>query len=184
MRRGERQLVGEDMSNVPGSIGPPLGWHCVRTEERGPHGQTDLRRSLPRDSQDPYFGLGVQPVAALDLHCRRAACGHRTEPLHSQGPQSLVRCRAGRANGRQDAATGLQDGGVVGAREPLLELAGATACPHGVCVAVDQARQHQASRRVDLVVGRGCLRIWTDPCHPPVAHGYRDAATDTESPSA
>ena len=93
----------------------------------------------------------VEPIAGLRLEGRRPVGAHPAAVPQRRFDELLLGGRAGRAHGGEDAAAGLVELEIVGARGAERELVDAIAGEARVRVAVDQAGHGAEPARVELV---------------------------------
>ena len=102
------------------------------------------------------FLLGLQAIAAFDLHRCGAFGEHRRQTLLEVGGELFLGGFAHGTDGGVDAAAGLENFEIRDTPEPLLPFIEPVTGPTGVGMAIHKARhQHPALRVDDLRVGRG-----------------------------
>jgi hypothetical protein len=173
---GQRALVAECVAadGQRGAGRQHLLHHHVdvpgfRRQVRAQEGRHQLGRRPPVDLgdhlQEPPLGLGVEPVARLDLDRRRAAAQACPRPRRGLLDQLVERRLARRLDRPHDAA-----GGVRSPHQPGGELVGPVPGEGQMGVSVHEPGHDGPAGGVQLGLGRAVeVTLGDDPLHPSVA---------------
>jgi hypothetical protein len=146
-----------------------FGWNQVSAQEGG-HNLQCLRSIEPLiDLELLEFIVQVQPVTGFGLYRGHAEPEHRVQRRAGLALQVAGARAAGCRHGANDAAAGRGDFLVAGALQARLELVAAPAAEAQVGVAIDKARNDQASPTIDHGLRTefgGQLTVGPDPFNP------------------
>ena len=159
-----------------------LGFRRQRmgAEKRGADGNRPFSAERARSGELAHLGLGIEPIARLDLDRRHALGDQRVEPRQRACHKVGLAGGPGRGHRRDDAAAGPRDLFVARPLQAQLELMGAVAAIDEMGVAVDQTRGDPAPRAIDTLrrIGiRGEVGLGACEGDTAITHGD-DAALD------